>query len=516
MGLTSGGPRLTIIGRVLEVMALEIRQHLKLAQTLIMTQKLQQAIKLLQLSRMELVGEIHQALETNPVLEEDQFDAKEPAEEPELAPMTFAADAGPAPEADGSSADGVTGPGADEWNWDSFLQDRMMPPSFREYEEREAPPFENLNAQKTTLKSHLLWQLRMAELDEAGERIGTLIIGNLDADGYLRATAAEIAAEAAVDQARVEEVLEIIHGFDPIGVAARDLKECLLAQVRLSELQEPLVSAIIENHLSNLANRNYPAIARELKVPLEEIFRAAEIITQLDPKPGRRFDSEDPTYINPDVHLQKVGDDYVISLNEDGLPKLRVSSFYLEAMRHPESLPDSVKSYIQKHLDSALWFIRSIHQRQKTLYKVTESIVRFQRDFLDRGLAYLKPLTLRQVAEDVQMHESTISRVTTNKYIHTPQGVFDLKYFFNSGINMSLGEQIASESVKEKIRQIVQSENPENPLSDQEIADLLRRQDVLIARRTVAKYRGMLGVLSSSKRKKPGFRRKSLPDTHAH
>jgi RNA polymerase sigma-54 factor len=249
---------------------------------------------------------------------------------------------------------------------------------------------------------------------------------------------------------------------------------------------------------------------------MEKVIRATEIIMQLEPKPGRSFDSEDTDYINPDVHVEKIGNDYVIRLNEDGLPKLRINAFYLEAMRSRDKLPEGVKSYIQKHLDNALWFIRSIHQRQKTLYKVTESIVRFQREFLDHGLSHLRPLTLRQVAEDVQMHESTISRVTTHKYVYTPQGVFDLKFFFNSGINMHLGDQIASESVKEKIRQLVHSENPENPLSDQEIANLLRRQDVLIARRTVAKYRGMLGVLSSSKRKKPGFRRKSLPNHHAN
>ena len=281
------------------------------------------------------------------------------------------------------------------------------------------------------------------------------------------------------------------------------------------DVQDPVVWALVEHHLPTLGNKNYQAIARDLKVPLEKVIRASEVIMQLEPKPGRVFDSEDTDYISPDVTVEKVGNDYVIRLNEDGLPKLRVNSYYLEAMRGPEKLPDNVKSYIQKHLDNALWFIRSIHQRQKTLYKVTESIVQFQRDFLDHGLSHLKPLTLRQVAEDVQMHESTISRVTTNKYVDTPQGVFDLKFFFNSGINLSLGDQIASESVKEKIRQIVQSENPENPLSDQEIADILRREDVLIARRTVAKYRGMLGVLSSSKRKRPGYRRKSLPDSHA-
>jgi RNA polymerase sigma-54 factor len=314
---------------------------------------------------------------------------------------------------------------------------------------------------------------------------------------------------------RVAEILEVVQSFDPPGVAARDLKECLLLQIKTADQQDPVVTAIIENHLHNLGNKNYQAIARDLKVPLEKVFQASELIFKLDPKPGRQFDAEDADYINPDVHVQKIGDDYIISLNEDGLPKLRVNSFYLEALRHPEDLPENVKSYIQKHLDNALWFIRSIHQRQKTLYKVTESIIRFQRAFLDQGLAHLKPLTLRQVAEDVQMHESTISRVTTNKYIHTPQGVFDLKYFFNSGINQILGDQIASESVKEKIRQIVQTENPENPLSDQEIADILHRDNVIIARRTVAKYRGVLGVLPSSKRKRPVYRRKDLSETTA-
>jgi len=492
-------------------MALEIRQNLKLTQTLIMTQKLQQAIKLLQLSRLELLGEIHQILENNPVLEESQVEEKgSSAQEQETLPFSGGGETLESEASNGSEAKSA----AEEWDWDSYLQDRLMPTStFTDFEEREAPSFENLNAQKPTLKSHLVWQLRMAELDEEGESIGALIIGNLDRDGYLQATIEEIAGEMQVSPERVGEVLEIIQGFDPPGVAARDLKECLLLQLKFSGQQDSLVFAIVENHLNNLGNKNYQAIARDLKVPLEKVFQACEPIFKLNPKPGREFDAEDADYINPDVHVQKIGNDYIISLNEDGLPKLRVNSFYLEALRNPEDLPENVKSYIQKHLDNALWFIRSIHQRQKTLYKVTESIIRFQREFLDNGLSHLKPLTLRQVAEDVQMHESTISRVTTNKYIHTPQGVFDLKYFFNSGINQILGDQIASESVKEKIRQIVQGENPENPLSDQEIADILHRDNVIIARRTVAKYRGMLGVLPSSKRKRPVYRRKDLSET---
>ncbi len=486
-------------------MALEIRQNLKLTQTLIMTQKLQQAIKLLQLSRMELLGEIHQALETNPVLEE-QLPDERTVETPEEEnwPSFSAEQAAEEPQENGDAKSSV-----EEWDWDSFLNQQQMPASaFQEYEERETPAFDNLNAQKTTLKSHLMWQLRMAGLDQEGERLGTLIIGNLDNDGYLRADLGEIAEEAGCDLAKAEQVLKTVQSFDPAGVAARDLKECLLLQLAALNVQEPLVTAIIERHLQNLGNRNYQAIARDLKVSLEEVAQAVDIISRLDPKPGRQFDAEEPAYINPDVHVQKVGDEYIITLNDDGLPKLRISNFYLEAMRNPEKLSESARQYIQKHLDNALWFIRSINQRQRTLYKVAESIVRFQRDFLDHGLSHLKPLTLRQVAEDVQMHESTISRVTTNKYIHTPQGVLDLKYFFNSGINLGLGDQIASESVKEKIRQIVQSENPENPLSDQEIAEILRKEDVIIARRTVAKYRGMLGVLPSSKRKKPGLRAK--------
>jgi RNA polymerase sigma-54 factor len=496
-------------------MPLELRQNLKLTQSLIMTQKLQQAIKLLQLSRLELEDEIQQVLEGNPVLEDSEIQVQEkPGKDLSPEAPGFSGESEPSPE--GTGENGEAKSSQEEWDWEGFLQDRLMPPPMGEYEERETFPFESLNPQKTTLKSHLMWQLHMAELDREGETIGALIIGNLDRDGYLRAEVAELAGELGVEPARVEEVLAVVQGFDPPGVAARDLKECLQLQVRVLGTPDPLVLAVIDGQLNNLANKNYQAIARELKVSLEKVVRASEVIMQLEPKPGRGFDSEDVDFINPDVHVEKVGNDYVIRLNEDGLPRLRINSFYLEAMRAPGQLPEGVRSYIQKHLDNALWFIRSIHQRQKTLYKVTESIVRYQQEFLDHGLSHLRPLTLRQVAEDVQMHESTISRVTTHKYVYTPQGIFDLKFFFNSGINMHLGEQIASESVKDKIRQIVHSENPENPWSDQEIADLLRRQDILIARRTVAKYRGMLRVLSSSKRKKFGFRRKSTPENQAH
>ena len=315
-------------------MALEIRQSLKLTQTLIMTQKLQQAIKLLQLSRMELLDEIHQALEANPVLEDTQSEdrGQNQADGETWTPSTEGAAAEAEP-----GGDGETKSPLDDWDWTNFFRDQEATPSFSEHEERELPSFENLNAQKTSLKAHLTWQMRMAGLSEADERIATLIIGNIDPQGYLQASAEEIAQEMEVDPSRVEEVLRVVQTFDPIGVAARDLKECLLVQVKAQGIDDPLIIDIISRHLNNLANRNYQAIARDLKVSVDDVLDANDEIAQLDPKPGRSFDMEDPAYINPDVYVQKVGDEYVITLNEDGLPKLRVSNFYLEALRHPEN-----------------------------------------------------------------------------------------------------------------------------------------------------------------------------------
>ncbi len=300
----------------------------------------------------------------------------------------------------------------------------------------------------------------------------------------------------------MEAVLKKVQDLEPPGIAARDLVECLLLQVQARSIDNPHVRPIIERHLKNLENRNYQAIAKDLKITPEEVAQAVALISQLDPKPGRCFDSLEARYISPDIFVYKMGDEYEVSLNEDGLPKLRINSYYREALSGAQAVSEETKDYIQKRLKSAVWFIKSIHQRQNTIYRVAKSIVNYQKDFLDHGIAHLKPLTLRQIAEEVQMHESTISRVTTNKYMHTPQGVFELKFFFNSGISVSGGEQVASESVKEKIRQIIQGEDPDNPYSDQEIVDILSKSDIIIARRTVAKYREMLGLLPSNKRRR--------------
>jgi RNA polymerase sigma-54 factor len=300
-----------------------------------------------------------------------------------------------------------------------------------------------------------------------------------------------------------EKVLRLIQGFDPLGVAARDLQECLLTQARqLKGTDGHLVATIIKSHMKHLETNNIPAIARELKCSTSEVAKAVKIISEMEPRPGRNFVTEETQYITPDIYVYKMGDKYVPVLNDDGLSKLRVSRTYSSALKQGQVQDAEAKKYIEKKLESARWLVRSIHQRQRTIYKVTESIVKFQRDFFEKGIGHLKPLILKDVADDIGMHESTVSRVTTNKYVHTPQGIYELKFFFNSSIAKTGGDEIASEAVKNHIKQIVGAEPTDNPYSDQKIVELLKAQGIEIARRTVAKYRDVLGILPSSKRKK--------------
>jgi RNA polymerase sigma-54 factor len=479
-------------------MALEIKQSLKLTQQLIMTPQLQQAIKLLQLSRLELLTAINQELETNPILEESLED-----QEPESWEGAAEEQTEELPSGDTSPTEiTVESRVGEDFDWESYLEDKIPPSIRQEREDRDTPTIENLSLVGPSLKSHLLWQLQMAPMQDDEKFIGVLIIGNIDDDGYLQISVEELANELNIPDADVEQTLKKIQEFEPAGVGARNLQECLLIQVELKRLASPLLRPIIEHYLKHLENRNYAVIAKDLKVSLEEVALAVECLSQLDPRPGRSFDSLETRYVNPDIYIYKMGDDYEVSLNEDGLPKLRINSYYRDALSGSANVSEDTKNYIQNRLKSAIWFIKSIHQRQKTIYRVAKSIVTFQKDFLDNGISQLKPLTLRQVAEDVEMHESTVSRVTTNKYMYTPQGVFELKFFFNSGISRTHGDQVASESVKDKIKQLVLSENTENPYSDQDIVNLLKQANIIIARRTVAKYREMLGLLSSSKRKR--------------
>ena len=505
-------------------MGLEIKQYLKLSQQLVMTPQLQQAIKLLQLSRLELVDTINQELLENPLLDETEetapdeelaqmereaglesteieLDAPSPAEE--AAPETAGSD-GEAPAADEVKIEENV---KEDFDWENYLGEYSSAPVSGDgsmYEERETPSYESVLSKDISLKDHLLDQLRLSRLDEQQMRVGVYIACNLTPEGYLAISLEDLAEAAEVSEKQAEYVLKQVQRLDPLGVAARDLRECLLVQAWELYPAQELVHDIIENHLHDLERGSYQAIAKKLEVSLDEVAEAIGIIKRLEPKPGRAISEEEPIYITPDIYVDKVDGKYVIILNEDGLPKLRVNSFYKEAVATGAS-PEA-KEYVQNKLRGALWLIRSIHQRQRTIYKVTESIVKHQKDFLDNGIALLKPMVLRDVAEDVGMHESTISRVTTNKYVHTPQGVFELKFFFNSSINRVAGGAVASEAVKDRIRKVIAQEDPSKPFSDQSIADMLKQENIDIARRTVAKYREMLGILPSSRRRQPLLR----------
>ncbi|HEX9813563.1 MAG TPA: RNA polymerase factor sigma-54, partial [Myxococcota bacterium] len=357
---------------------------------------------------------------------------------------------------------------------------------------------------RDTLTDHLEWQLQLTELPIDEEVAARFIIGNLDERGYLQATIGEIARQSGMSEATVESALLRVQDLDPVGVGARDLKECLLIQVRVLEIDDPLVLRILEACLDALIKRDFRGVARALDVSVTEVVAAAEIIGHLEPRPGRAFGGDEPVYIVPDIYVHKVNEDFHIVLNDDGMPRLRINGLYRDVLSRGNGASKDTREYVQEKVRSALWLIKSIHQRQRTIYRVMESIIKYQREFFERGINHLKPLNLRDVADDIEMHESTVSRVTTAKYVNTPQGIFELKYFFNSSINRFVGDAVASESVKERIRKLITAEDPRRPLSDQRIAEMLKVANIDIARRTVTKYRESLNILSSTKRREVG------------
>lgn len=482
-------------------MALDLRLQVKLSQQLVMTPQLQQAIKLLQLGRMELVDVVTRELEENPMLEEG-LDPRENREEQKLL--------GDAEEETRSSADDnhqeVKGEteGMNDIDWQTYLDGYSLSSGTTDvYEDsEERPSYESLLTKKSTLNDHLSWQLSLSSVDDDVRRVATEIIGNLDDDGYLHSSREELADGTQVSPDVVEQALVLVREFDPAGVACYDLQECLLLQLERLEMADSLAAVILRDYIEELEGRKYPVIAKALKLPLEEVLTASKVIAGLDPRPGRVYNQEEIQYITPDIFVRKVGEEYVVMLNDEGLPNLRINSFYRNALSNVDSVDKQAGDYIQEKMRSAVWLIKSIHQRQRTIFKVTTSIVKFQRDFFDYGIEHLKPLVLRDVAEDIEMHESTVSRVTTNKYVQTPQGLFELKFFFNSGISTAFGDSVASESVKSRIRDIIAQENVKKPFSDQKIVNLLAEQDIKIARRTVTKYREMLGIGSSTERKR--------------
>jgi RNA polymerase sigma-54 factor len=503
-------------------MAMELRQQVKMSQTLRMTPQLQQAIRLLALSRMELIAEVRKEMVENPVLEElpegyegDGYEGGEFEGQPfdaagfegERRQEGERAESSPR----GDESEQVREVKGDETNldkvdWEAYLENYSGPTpanSYKGLNHEDYPSLEQTLSTSESLVDHLMTQLRLAELDEEEEYLGMLIIGNLDEAGWLSTTVEEIAEDAGVSAEAVDDVLALIQQFDPVGVAARNLEECLLIQAEKFYGSNKLLRKLITEHIPNLERKSYNKIAREIGIDVEEVVEAAKLLSTLNPRPGREFQEDEARYITPDIYIYKVGDEYVPVLNEDGLPKLKISNYYRKELSRKKkgNERDEVKEYIQDKLRGAMWLIRSIHQRQDTILKVTESIIKFQRDFFDKGVEHLKPLVLRDVAEDIGMHESTISRVTTHKYVHTPRGVFELKYFFNSSITNLGGDDLASEAVKAKIRDIIAQEDPKKPFSDSKIVEMLLKDDVDIARRTVAKYREMMGILSSAKRK---------------
>ena len=477
-------------------MALELRQTLKLTQQLVMTPQLQQAIKLLQLSRLELQQAVREELEVNPALEETSEGAGE--EQADAAPETETAEEAPPPAAKDSLIDRI------DWNY--YFGDGATSGGARGEREREEddgrPYYENLLTRKPSLTEVFEEQIRLSDASGTTREIAHYLIGNLDENGYLKVSAEETAEALGKPLAEVEEAISRIQSLEHSGVGGRDLRECLLIQAREKGEEFSLPVRILTEHFDLFSRGDVAGIARRLKVSREVVKEAFQKLVTLWPKPGRAFSGDDVQYITPDAYVFRVDDRWVITLNEDGQPRLRLSSYYRDLLQSGDKLGKEDREFLKQKVNSALWFIKSIQQRQRTIYKVVESIVKIQDGFLERGPTHLKPLTLRDVAEDISMHESTVSRVTSGKYLYTPHGIFELKFFFNSGLNREGGrEDIASKSVQEKIREILRSEG-EKPYSDQDLVRLLRNQGIRIARRTVTKYRQSMGVLPSSKRKK--------------
>ena len=461
----------------------------RLSQRLILTPSLQQAIKLLPLTTLELAEVLDQEVMENPLLEEV------PAQEtpPEETPPEETREEPEKPE------DSLKEIDIEKFFEDYFddMHDRRSRPS----EVPELPPIENTLTESLDLYDHLLWQLRMTVSDELTMEIGEAIIQNLDEDGMLRIPLEDVANLGPYPMPEVAKALGVVQSLDPAGVAARDLTECLRIQLRMLGLENSPADVMVRDHMKQLQSHQYGEISRQMGLTADEVAHHLEIVRRLDPRPGNRYSPERSAYILPDVFVVKEGEDYKIVLNDDGLPKLRISPTYRRMLDDRRADSEETRAYVKEKLRSALWLLKSVDQRQRTIYKVSESIVRHQRAFLDHGISHLRPLVLRDVASDIGMHESTVSRVVANKYMHTPRGVFELRFFFHSGITSSMGEAVSSVTIKQRIRKMIEEEDSQRPLSDSRIADVLGTEGLPLARRTVAKYREELRIPPSNLRK---------------
>jgi RNA polymerase sigma-54 factor len=482
-------------------MALENRLDLRLTQTqkLVLTPQLQQAIKLLQLPQLELAQTINQEISENPFLEEVDEESDGKSESTETSFDEEPVFSVPEEESE------LTAEGFLKFSVDDYFDERSSDGRDLGYfspDSEEKPSYELFYSKKPDLYSHLLWQLRMSSADDDVRRTAEVIIGSLDEDGYLRATMDDLTSIAGDLPERVDKAIELVQSFDPSGVAARNLRECLLLQIKTLDLSGSLVEKIVQNNLDELQKRKYSQIARSYGLPEEEVMDAVRIIERLDPRPASSLSSGDVSYVAPDVTIVKTEEGYQIVLNDEGIPRLGLNSTYRKLLQNRENLSKEEKAFLREKLRLAIELIKSLDHRNRTIYRVSESILKFQREFFDRGRDFLKPLNLKDVAQDISMHESTISRVTSNKYLSCEHGVVSFRFFFSSALQSGSGQDISSTSVKDMIKRIIVAEDSSKPLSDQMIADKFMLGNIKIARRTVAKYREELRIPPQNMRKR--------------
>lgn len=466
-------------------------------QKLVMTPELIQAIQILQFNTHELDSYVQEQLLVNPVLEqagEENLGARESDKHTDAEEMR-------------SRKDSESVSGDDDFDWREYIKDRQYDDiSYRQWEDRSGEEKENTYEQyvssDVTLPEHLMFQLQFASSKKGCRRVGRYIIESLDENGYMTSTVEEISRATGAPVDKVEEVLDIIHGFDPVGVGARDLAECLIIQLKQKGQLTETFERVINEHLSDLADSRFGVVAKDMGISPKEVQNMGDIIRTLEPKPGRLFASQmDTKYIIPDVIIEKIDGEYVVTINDSSTPKLMVSSYYQKLLYQSEE-DDKLAKYLSDRVNSAMWLIKSIEQRKQTIYNVVNAVVKYQKDFFDKGSKYLKTLTLKDIAEEVGIHESTVSRSINGKYLQCPRGVFEVKYFFSAGVSGSHGEGISSNSIKEFIKEIVDSEDHRSPYSDQDMVEMLKEKGINISRRTVAKYRDEMNILSSSKRKR--------------
>ena len=448
---------------------------------------------MLPLSTVELSDMLNQEIVENPMLEETPLQD------------------GQASEVD-SSVEKTTEPvesvtqSVDSWDdsdyeyfFGDYLDDGSRPNIPKEV--KDLPPIENIVSTTTSLSDHLNWQVLSSTEDDTVRSIALAIIGNLDSDGYLGASVEELASMGDWSTVAVEEALRIVQDFDPAGVGARDLQECMLLQLRQLRLQDPLTERIVAEHLDLLERHKEQELSKKLGLSVVDVKHHIHVIQQLDPKPGSRYNPRESQYVVPDIYVVKVDDGYQAVLNEDGVPQLRISAEYRHLLERKDENNQETRTYVKERFRSALWLIKSVEQRRKTIQKVANSIIQFQRDFLDYGISRLRPLVLREVANDISMHESTVSRVVNNKYMHTPQGLFEMKFLFQGGFNNSFGHSVSSAVIKQRIQQIIKQEDDRKPLSDSKLLTILQEEGLVLARRTIAKYREELRIPGSTQRK---------------